>query len=414
MKILFVLPRCPWPPYVGQARLAFYRARELSKLGHSVHLFCYGTGTNNLLPDQLAQLSEVFDSCSFHNLYSLHYFLLLVLAIPRFFLSEKPLIASSFTPLHITCLFKRLVSVGKFDLVHFYSIRSFPLWGVAERLGLHFVVDLVDSMALNFQNRLEKLSFLVRPLFSVELRRVKRFELSLPAYVNCKAYLVVGSKDLSCLSLRSSADSRKPCQSDQLPCLKICPIGVESFAHDNIDYSVCTSPRIIFFGSLSYTPNVEALEWMIHRVYRLLVNHIPNVKFLVVGSNPSHLVRSLCSEYPSIQLVENPPSIAHYLLSSFASVAPMVSGSGQQFKVIESLVNSVPCVTTSLAADPLGLLDGINVSVANTPSEFASKISQLFYDTDLAKRVSRSGRDYVLSQFSWSASAEILEAIYCA
>ena len=39
--LIYVLPRSPWPPYAGQSRLAFFRAKELKKKGYKIILIYF-------------------------------------------------------------------------------------------------------------------------------------------------------------------------------------------------------------------------------------------------------------------------------------------------------------------------------------------------------------------------------------
>ena len=414
MNILFVLPRCPWPPYVGQSRLAFYRARELRKRGHRVALFCYGSNINLITPQQLEELSLAFDSIISFNLTRFLFAISLFRAIPRFLFLGCPLIAVGLTPSRIKHHFSELLSRNDFDIIHFYSIRSFPLWAVADHFRAKFVVDLVDSMTLNFEKRISTASFFMRSLLMLELPRIRSFESGLPPFISCLSYLVVGEKDLCYLTVSQEFTDSFACKknSSVFPSIQACSIGVEPFADIEISPSIRDSPRIIFFGSLSYTPNVQALEWFVGDIYPLLVIEFPGIEFLVVGSKPSGRVISICQHFSSIILVPNPSSIAPYLFSSFASVAPMVSGSGQQFKVIESLANSIPCVATSLAVEPLGLTNDVNVCTADSPEEFAHMICKLYSNKQYAASIASRGQDYVNNHFSWQSSAAFLEKIY--
>ena len=411
MKILFVVPRRPWPPFVGQARLAFYRARELRKDGFQVHLFSYGLN-NNISQDECIQLSKSFDSITSINLSFLEFLACFLSSVPLFLFAYNPLLAIGFTPARVRKLFKLCLSKGNFSIVHFFSIRSFPLWSIADLGAVPFVVDLIDSMTLNFGKRLIKAPFFLGIFINQEFHRLKRFELNLPSFATCKAYLTVGLNDLINLGLRCDDDFVPRTLDYSHPKLLICPIGVEPFDQLELVQVSSVFPRIIFFGSLSYAPNAEALDWIISNVYNILLDRIPNLNFFVVGSNPSRFVRGLCDKHFSIHLIENPSSIAPYLLGSFASVAPMVSGSGQQFKVLDSLANGVPCVCTSLAAQPLGLADNENVCLADEPTAFANKLVRLYEDPSFSSSISRGGKDFVESRYSWSTSARLLAEIY--
>ena len=62
--ILKVLPRKAWPPYAGQSRLSFFRAKELKKKGYKLILISF-THQNNLEEDDLKNLKKIFDEIIF-------------------------------------------------------------------------------------------------------------------------------------------------------------------------------------------------------------------------------------------------------------------------------------------------------------------------------------------------------------
>jgi glycosyltransferase involved in cell wall biosynthesis len=410
MKILFVLPRSPWPPYVGQSRLAFYRARELTALGHDVHLFCYGNNCLDLVRANLDRLHDAYSSVTALDTPIFRYLLCLFASIFHAVLYGRPILPTAFTPYFLKKELSSLLSSrqGSYDFIHFYSIRSSLLWECAEMSSIPFCVDLVDSMVLNLARRLQTCHPLVRPLLLREYKGLRRYESSLPAFAFCEFFLVVSNLDASCLSVSSSV-VRCGAPSARI---FVCPIGVEAASSGQPgSRSIDNVPTITFFGSLSYGPNVDAVRWFIGKVLPLVESQISGLNFYVLGSKPSRYIRHICDEVPSVCLVSSPDSIEPFLRESFCSVAPMQSGSGQQFKILESLSAGVPVVATSLAAHPLGL-DGRHLMIADSPQDFANSVVALYRDPLFAAQTARSGADYVQSNYSWSSSARKLLGLY--
>ena len=60
-KIIYILPRKPWPPYAGQARLAFWRGKFLKKMGYEVELVFICRNANHILKKYRNELSESFN-----------------------------------------------------------------------------------------------------------------------------------------------------------------------------------------------------------------------------------------------------------------------------------------------------------------------------------------------------------------
>ena len=91
--------------------------------------------------------------------------------------------------------------------------------------------------------------------------------------------------------------------------------------------------KILFFGSLYYHPNIEAIHWFVENVCPLLLQKI-DFSFLIAGSRPDSTIVDLCKRFDFIRLFANPAKMTTLISSSDLTVAPMQSGSGQQFKVL--------------------------------------------------------------------------------
>lgn len=247
MKILFVLPRSPWPPYAGQARLAYYRAQSLLELGHEVHLFSYAP---YLETDRLLDNSSLTDTYKSLTLISVSYTSLLLSLfgqLSQFCFKRVPFCATAWSVSSVVSAFKILLLSEKFDLVHFYSINSFSLWRVCSLMSTEFVVDLVDSMALNLPNRIASSYFLIKPFLWLEFCNISFLESNLPSYEFCKSYITVSRKDSSCLSLYPGFMLLS-----NSPTLDICNIGVSVPFDLTQSLHKQNTKKIIFFGSLYY------------------------------------------------------------------------------------------------------------------------------------------------------------------
>lgn len=405
MRILFVLPRSPWPPYAGQARLAFHRAKGLRQLGHDVVLFSYGYQIP--VQDVLIDLKSA-STYSGIFIYSFKLFplmLLLLTSLRLWLFNALPLIALIYTPSFVRNRLEKCLSAEKFDIVHFYSINSYPLWGLVSRARIPFVADLVDSMSLNLAGRSPSIPALLNWFFRKELKAVELFESNLPVFDYCYAFLTVGQRDLKRLNLSAKYLNLSA------PILECHSIGVE--------IPVLCSPKkildqpfsILFFGSLYYQPNIEAVTWFVKEVCPILVKYI-DFTFVIAGSRPTGFLVDLAQTFSYVQLIPNPHDMPSIISTSAITVAPMRSGSGQQFKVLESLSCSTPVVSTSLAANPLNLCHGVHLLVADTPSDFASAVKMLLFDHALYARLAASGRDFVQSSYSWTAKCKLLAQMY--
>jgi glycosyltransferase involved in cell wall biosynthesis len=87
----------------------------------------------------------------------------------------------------------------------------------------------------------------------------------------------------------------------------------------------------------------------------------------------------------------------------------MVSGSGMQNKLLEAMCMELPCVTTGLAAIPLGITHGLDCLVGESDQELANHILFLLEQPFESERIGASGRVYAKKKFDWASTVQILE-----
>ena len=135
---------------------------------------------HKLTLEQRNQLSLAYDSIECIDLSRFDLLLNLISRFPALFFSGRSFLAHAFTPQSIISSFRRFVGSLSVDLIHFYSIRSCPLWPLPSLFNIPYVVDLVDSMSLNFAKRVDNCHFILRPLLRLEYLRIRHFESNLP------------------------------------------------------------------------------------------------------------------------------------------------------------------------------------------------------------------------------------------
>jgi glycosyltransferase involved in cell wall biosynthesis len=167
------------------------------------------------------------------------------------------------------------------------------------------------------------------------------------------------------------------------------------------------STHLLFTGNMSYPPNVEGAIRLVRDILPLVHERRPEVTVLIAGATPVAAVRALQS--PHVKISGWLPDIREAYDESHIFVAPMVSGSGMQNKLLEAMCMEMPCVTTSLAAIPLGITHGIDCMVGESDQELANHILFLLEQSSESERIGASGRVYAKQQFDWAGTVQVLE-----
>ena len=163
---------------------------------------------------------------------------------------------------------------------------------------------------------------------------------------------------------------------------------------------------MLFIGSYEHLPNVDAVRYFAAAIWPLVRRKLPDVEFLVLGSNPPAEVLAL--EGNGIHVTGYVEDLVPYFNQCRLSVAPLRYGAGIKGKIATSLGFGVPCVATRIAVEGMGMTDGAEVLVADLPEEFAQAIARLHEDERLWLGLSGRGFDFVERSYALDAGRELM------
>lgn len=168
---------------------------------------------------------------------------------------------------------------------------------------------------------------------------------------------------------------------------------------------------ILFIGGFRHMPNVDGIKYFVNEIWPLIRNKLDDAKLLVLGSNPTDEVIALGNDDPRIEVVGFVEELADYFDAARLSIAPLRFGAGIKGKIGTSASYGVPCVATTLAVEGMGLTDGVNILVADTPELFAEKVATLYEDEKLWSQISASSVDFLQQNYSYDAGKYRLERL---
>ncbi len=164
---------------------------------------------------------------------------------------------------------------------------------------------------------------------------------------------------------------------------------------------------IAFLGGFDHRPNAEAVEFFINSVMPLLRKKLPKVPFLIYGSNiPEKLLKL---EDDDIIVKGWVADVAEVYDTCRIFVAPLITGAGIKGKVIGALAYGVPTIISKVAAEGTGVRDGIEVSIAEKPEEWVSKLANLYLDEKEWKKLSEQGQNYTRENFSFENGKKLMK-----
>ena len=152
-------------------------------------------------------------------------------------------------------------------------------------------------------------------------------------------------------------------------------------------------------------PNIEAVIWFYENCWKIIIKKLPHTKFVIAGRNPSLKIKKLNNE-KNITVTGEVSSIIDVLKESKVSIAPMISGSGMQFKVLESMSESIPVVATEIGLGDLKSVIGRDILVSNDPLEFSDYVIRLLLDDKFCQKIGENGKKYLLKNHSYEVLNE--------
>lgn len=158
---------------------------------------------------------------------------------------------------------------------------------------------------------------------------------------------------------------------------------------------------IVFVGRMSYAANVTAILWFCREVLPMILVTNPNVRVDIVGDSPTRSIRRLASQ--TVRVHGRVPDVAEYYRRAAVSIIPVTEATGVQMKLIESLAMGTPVITTPLVAKQAGTTDGLEVTVAESASEWAQRTVELLSDSSRALAQAEAGWRWAQKNYATDA-----------
>jgi polysaccharide biosynthesis protein PslH len=167
------------------------------------------------------------------------------------------------------------------------------------------------------------------------------------------------------------------------------------------------SSRLIFTGSMDFSPNFDGAIWFIERVMPLLLKKRPDVRLVVAGQLP--IPRLLESASKNVAVLGFVPDLRAEIQRSQLYVAPLISGTGFRNKLIEAIASGTYVIGTPMALECLDDELRNTLVVARTPVEFAERIDAYLKNPRAFDDRLRKAMRIVHEKYQWNEKVMELE-----
>ena len=247
------------------------------------------------------------------------------------------------------------------------------------------LLDMTDSLTMNYERASAASTGLKKLLYGEEARRMRRFESETVDLFDRVAYI-------------SAADR------DYLPGGNKVIVGnAVDEAGEAARCEYRTDARdILFVGKMDYEPNVRAVEFFARQVMPLLHEHRPDCRFVIAGASPVASVKAL-DVLPGVTVTGFVPSLDKYYRECALVVAPMLSGSGVQNKILHALAAGCCVVTSAAGYEGLECLgDVLTLVPENRPETWVAALEALLENPSEIRRLGGRSPQRIEEEFGLS------------
>lgn len=165
-----------------------------------------------------------------------------------------------------------------------------------------------------------------------------------------------------------------------------------------------------YLGSMDLQMNIEAVErFAVHLLPRIRAA-LPrvDVRFLVIGREPTARLRSLASATPGMQLSGTVDDVVPWLQRVDVLVSPLRIGAGTKLKVAEAMSCGLAVVGSPLAFAGLPGRSGEHFLCTSTDDEFVAGVCALAEDVDRRRQMGECARELARRFLDWGAIGDRL------
>ena len=383
MKIFVLLPRIPYPLEKGDKLRAFNQIKQLAKRNEIV-LCALNDDPKVSEQDAFHALQPYCQSINFIRITKPQ----ILLGLIRAFFKGLPLQCGYFYNRKAARKIDALIAKHKPDMLFGQLLR------VAEYIRFKNIpkaIDYQDIFSYGMKRRADIASFVTRPIYNMEYRRLCRYEAAIFDDFDVKSIISEPDRDLFPHERRDE--------------ILIIPNGVD---HDYFKPQEREKQYdLVFTGNMSYPPNVNAVDYLANNILPIVWKTLPEVKLYIAGATPDPKVKKAASE--RIIVSGWLDDIRDAYAQSRVFIAPMRIGTGLQNKLLEAMSMRLPAITSPLANASLGAKPNEEILVGSNPEEMAQHIITLLTDTQKAEQIAHAGYNFTNRVYDWGKATDILE-----
>lgn len=312
--------------------------------------------------------------------------------------SFDPLLVTMYSSKELQDAIKEELDNGSYDLIHaetFYMMPNIP----KTLLPIILVVQTIEHLGyMEFTKRFKL--WPLKPFLYWDVTKIRHWE---------EFYWERASR------LIAMSEEDKQYISKRIPLVEHIDVvenGVDIPFFLEVKKQLTENFVVLFVGTFKWLPNVEAVEYLVDKLWTKIKHGISNSKLWIVGNSPTPKITAFMDEDASIVVKGRVTDIRDAYKSANVLLAPVWSGKGTRYKILEAMATETPVVATSLAVEGLGVVPGVHALVADDAKGLVEHTIRLSKDPKLALELAKNGLNLVKDKYNWTAISQKLDKIY--
>ena len=160
---------------------------------------------------------------------------------------------------------------------------------------------------------------------------------------------------------------------------------------------------ILFYGAMGSSQNINAFWRLYKKILPEIKKEFPDIKLLVVGSNPPDEIRFL-DNGSSIIVTGFVEDVRPWLAQAWVCLIPLELGSGFRGRIIELMAMRIPVAGTHNALDSIGFESGKHGFISDSDEDIINFSKLVLRDQKYRTEICQNASEFVRSNYSLEAT----------
>ncbi len=301
---------------------------------------------------------------------------------------------------NLDILIRQVITANSYDAILCFWASNYGFY-LSNLNNLNITCDICDSASLHIKSLTNAKKVFGREWVSLNYAYLYNLRWENKYLANCKKLVTISERDKTWL-----------CKTIDKKRIYVVSNGVDiNYFNPEVVEPGAAKRLIVFTGVMDYEPNHDAMVYCLNDIWPKIKKEIPDAELKIVGRYPRGDLIDLARKKHGVEITGEVKDLRQAVKGAKVFLAPMRIGSGLKNKILEAMAIGIPVVTTNEGAAGIELENGKNCIIAEKAIEIANNVISLINDNSKWRELSKSGRELVISKYSWKSKGEKLSEI---